>query len=146
MRLTELPDVATLRVNVDQQKLTALGLAQADVNTTLSTAWGGRYVNDFVDRGRVKRVYVQGDAPYRAAPGDLYRWYVRGSGGQMTPFSSFATLGWSQAAVSLSRFQGIPSYEFQGSSAPGHSSGGAMARMIELAGQLPGASLAWSGV
>ncbi len=68
VRLTELPDVATLKVDLDQEKLAAFGLSQGDVNSTLSTAWGGRYVNDFVDRGRVKRVFVQGDAPYRAAP------------------------------------------------------------------------------
>ena len=77
VRLSDLPDVATLKVDINQEKLTALGLDQGDVNTTLSTAWGGRYVNDFIDRGRVKRVYVQGDAPYRADPEDLGQWYVR---------------------------------------------------------------------
>ena len=82
VRLSELPDIGTLRVHADPQKIAALGLTQGDVNTTLSTAWGGRYVNDFVDRGRVKRVYVQGDAPYRAAPDDIGRWFVRGSNGQ----------------------------------------------------------------
>ena len=146
VRLTELPDVATLKVNVDQQRLAALGLAQADVNTTLSTAWGGRYVNDFVDRGRVKRVYVQGDAPYRSEPGDLNQWFVRGTGGQMAPFSSFATTDWGQAPFVLSRFNGIPSYEFQGSAAPGKSSGDALQRMEELARQIPGTSVELSGL
>ena len=146
VRLTELPDTPTLKVDIDQQKLAALGLTVADVNATLATAWGGRYVNDFVDRGRVKRVYVQGDAPYRARPEDLYQWYVRGTSGQMAPFSSFATISWSQAPVTLSRFQGIPSYEFQGSAAPGHSSGEAMARMTELAGAVKGTTVAWSGI
>ncbi|MES2753291.1 MAG: multidrug efflux RND transporter permease subunit [Pseudomonadota bacterium] len=146
VRLSELPDVGTLRVDMDQQKLAALGLNQTDVNTTLSTAWGGRYVNDFVDRGRVKRVYVQGDAPYRAEPSDLDQWYVRGSGGQMAPFSAFAATSWSQAPTTLSRFNGIPSYELQGSAAAGQSSGDAMARIAELAGQIQGTTIAWSGL
>jgi multidrug efflux pump len=146
VRLTELPDVATLKIDVDTQKLTALGLTQADVNATLSTAWGGRYVNDFIDRGRVKRVYVQGDAPYRAEPQNLAAWYVRGSSGQMAPFSSFARLSWAQAPTSLSRFSGIESFEIQGSAAAGHSSGEAMALMEKLAAQVPGTSVAWSGL
>jgi multidrug efflux pump len=146
VRLTELPDVPTLKVDLDQQKLAALGLQQSSVNQTLSVAWGGQYVNDFNDRGRVKRVYVQGDAPYRSEPSDLDQWYVRGADGQMAPFSSFATYGWQQAAVTLSRFNGIPSYEFQGSAAPGKSSGDALARMRELAGQIPGTSVALSGL
>ncbi len=81
VRPTDLQDQPTLKVDVDPQKLSTLGLSQADVNSTLSTAWGGRYVNDFNDRGRVKRVYVQGDAPYRASPDDIAAWYVRGSSG-----------------------------------------------------------------
>ncbi|SEN25466.1 multidrug efflux pump [Sphingomonas gellani] len=146
VRLTELPDVATLKVDVDQQKLAALGLTQTDVNTTLSTAWGGRYVNDFLDRGRVKRVYVQGDAQFRQKPSDLSQWFVRGSSGQMAPFSSFAQTSWGQAPVSLSRFNGIPSYELQGSAAPGKSSGEAMAAIEKLARDIPGTSVAWSGL
>ena len=146
VRLTELPDVATLKVDVDQQRLAALGLNQADVNATLSTAWGGRYVNDFVDRGRVKRVYVQGDAPYRSQPDDLSQWFVRGSSGQMSPFSAFATTNWGQAPYILSRFNGIPSYEFQGSAAPGKSSGDALQRFEELASQIPGTTTALSGL
>jgi multidrug efflux pump len=146
VRLSELPDVATFKVDTDAQKLAALGLTQADVNTTLSTAWGGRYVNDFVDRGRVKRVYVQGDAPYRAEPSDLGAWFVRGSSGQMAPFSSFATTSWSQAPTTMSRFNGISSFEFQGSAADGGSSGQAMVRMQELAAEIPGTTIAWSGL
>ena len=146
IRLTELPDVATLRVDADQQKLSTLGLTQANVNSTLSTAWGGQYVNDFIDRGRVKRVYVQGDAQYRAQPSDLSQWFVRGSNGQMAPFSSFAKTSWGQAPTTLSRFNGIASYEIQGSGAPGVSSGDAMNRIAELAGQIPGTSVAWSGL
>ncbi len=146
VRLTELPDIATLRVDLDQQKLSALGLTQQQVNSTLSTAWGGQYVNDFIDRGRVKRVFVQGDAPYRAEPEDLKQWFVRGSSGQMAPFSSFSTINWGVAPTTLSRFNGIPSYEFQGSAAPGYSSGDAMKRMTELAAEIPGTTIAWAGL
>lgn len=145
VRLSDLPDVANLEVDVDQQRLTALGLNQADVNNTLSAAWGGRYVNDFIDQGRVKRVYVQGDAPYRSDPSDLSQWYVRGSDGQMTPFSAFAQIGWSTGPSSLSRFQGVPAFEIQGQAAPGVSSGAAMDRLEELASQITGTSVAWSG-
>ena len=94
VRLSELPDVASLKVDVDQQRLAALGLSAGDVNSTISTAWGGRYVNDFIDRGRVKRVYVQGDAPYRASPADIDQWFVRSNQGSMVPFSSFARTEW----------------------------------------------------
>ena len=146
VRLSELPDIGTLKVDVDQQKIAALGLAQTDVNSTLSTAWGGRYVNDFIDRGRVKRVYVQGDAPYREAPEDLAQWYVRGSNGQMAPFSSFARTSWSQAPTTLSRFNGVPSFELQGSPGAGGSSGDAMDRIQQLAAQIPGVAIAWAGL
>ncbi|MHA6722969.1 efflux RND transporter permease subunit [Sphingomonas sp. RS2018] len=146
VRLSDLPDIATLRVDVDQTKLSALGLTQADVNATLSTAWGGRYVNDFIDRGRVKRVYVQGDAPYRAKPEDLATWFVRGSGGQMVPFSSFATISWSTAPTTLSRFSGLPAFEFQGQAAAGTSSGEAMDKIAAMAAQIPGTSVAWAGL
>jgi multidrug efflux pump len=146
IRPSDLEDQPTLKVDVDPQKLSTLGLAQADVNSTLSTAWGGRYVNDFNDRGRVKRVYVQGDAPYRSKPDDIAQWYVRGSTGAMTPFSSFATTSWATAPASLSRFQGIASYEIQGAAAPGRSSGEAMNKMEGYAAQIPGVSVAWSGI
>jgi multidrug efflux pump len=146
VRLSELPDIATLQIDIDQQKLTALGLSQGDVNTTLSTAWGGSYVNDFVDRGRVKRVFVQGDAEFRADPDNLAKWFVRGSDGQMAPFSAFSQTSWSQAPTTLSRFQGISSFEFQGQAAPGTSSGDAMTRIEELARAIPGTTVAWSGL
>jgi multidrug efflux pump len=146
VRLTELPDISTLKVNIDNQKLAALGLTQSDVNTTLATAWGGTYVNDFVDRGRVKKVYVQGDAPFRHAPEDLSSWYVRGANSQMAPFSSFARIGWAQAPTALSRFNGIPSFEISGQAAPGHSSGAALKRIQELAAQIPGTNVALSGL
>ena len=146
VRLTELPDVPTVHVDVDPEKLAVLGLSQNTVNSTLSTAWGGQYVNDFIDRGRVKRVYVQGDAPYRSKPSDLDQWFVRGASGQMAPFSSFARTSWQVAPVFLSRFNGIQSYEFQGSAGAGKSSGDAIARMTELARQIPGTSVAYSGL
>ena len=146
VRLSELPDIGTLNVDIDQQRLSTLGLTQGDVNNTLSTAWGGRYVNDFIDRGRVKRVFVQGDAPYRSEPTDLSQWFVRGSSGQMVPFSSFSRTNWTVAPTTLSRFQGLPSFEFQGQAAPGVSSGEAMDRIAELAGQIPGTSVAWAGL
>ena len=146
IRLSGLEDVPTLHVDWDAAAMRTLGIAQEDVNTTLSTAWGGRYVNDFIDRGRVKRVFVMGDAPYRAAPDDLNQWYVRTSTGTMAPFSSFARTSWSQAPTTLSRFNGISAYELQGQAAPGRSSGEAMNRMEELAAQLPGVSVQWSGL
>jgi multidrug efflux pump len=145
VRLSDLPDIATLRINIDPQRLAAFGLTQADVNSTISTAWGGRYVNDFIDQGRVKQVYVQGDAPFRSKPSDLGRWYVRGSSGQMTPFTAFATVDWSSAPPSTSRFSGVPSAEFSGQAAPGVSSGEAMDTIAALAAQYPGTSVAWSG-
>lgn len=146
VRLGELPDVATLEVDIDQAKLASFGLNQGDVNTTLSAAWGGQYVNDFIDRGRLKRVFVQGDSQYRATPDDLGNWFVRAGDGQMAPFSAFARTGWSTTPTTLSRFQGYPSFQFEGQAAPGQSSGTAMDRIEELAQQIPGVSVAWSGL
>ncbi len=146
LRFTDLPDLATLKIDTDPQRLTAYGLSNGDVNSTLSTAWGGRYVNDFIENGRVKRVYVQGDAPYRADPASLAQWYVRGSSGQMSPFSAFAQIGWSTAPASLSRFGGLPAFELQGQAAPGVSSGEAMDIISSIAAQIPGTGVAWSGV
>jgi multidrug efflux pump len=146
IRLTDLEDQPTLKIDIDQAKLSALGLAQADVNATLSTAWGGRYVNDFNDRGRVKRVYVQGDAPFRSNPDDLQQWYVRAADGQMAPFSAFSTISWGTAPPSMARFQGVQSYEISGQPAEGQSSGEAMDKMTELAANIPGTSVAWAGL
>jgi multidrug efflux pump len=146
IRQNALEDVATLAVDIDQEKVGALGLSQADVDSTLSAAWGGNYVNDFIDRGRVKRVYVQGDAAYRSRPEDLGKWFVRGANGAMAPFSAFATTSWGQAPATLARFNGVPAYEIQGQAAEGQSSGDAMERMLELASELPGTTVAWSGL
>ncbi|MDE2563692.1 MAG: efflux RND transporter permease subunit [Sphingomonadales bacterium] len=145
VRLSDLPDIATLKVDTDTQRLAAYGLTQASVNSTLATAWGGTYVNDFLDKGRVKRVYVQGDAQFRAQPSDLSQWYVRGSSGQMTPFSAFARTSWAASPPSTSRFNGLPAYEFSGQAAPGVSSGEAMDEIAALAAKYPGTSVAWSG-
>ncbi|MFL6753875.1 MAG: multidrug efflux RND transporter permease subunit [Sphingomicrobium sp.] len=145
VRLSELPDVASLKVNIDQQRVAALGINAADVNSTISTAWGGRYVNDFIDRGRVKRVYVQGDAPFRAKPNDIDQWFVRSNQGQMVPFSSFAQTNWMTTPTSSSRFLGYPSFELNGQGAPGVSSGDAMNIMEKLADQFPGIGVAWAG-
>jgi multidrug efflux pump len=146
VRLNSLADGPTLDVDIDQEKVGALGLAQSQVDSTLTAAWGGDYVGDFVDRGRVKRVYVQGDAPYRSRPEDLGAWYVRSANGAMAPFSAFARTRWSTAPSSLSRFNGVSSYEIQGDAAQGRSTGEAMDRMSALAAKLPGVSVAWSGL
>jgi multidrug efflux pump len=146
VRLGTLEDNPTLEVHEDQAKIGALGLSQADVDSTLAAAWGGNYVNDFIDRGRVKRVYVQGDAPYRSRPEDLGSWFVRTGTGGMAPFSAFATTSWGQAPSTLARFNGVPSYEFQGQAAEGHSSGEAMDTMAALAARERGVSVDWSGL
>ncbi|MCB1889175.1 MAG: efflux RND transporter permease subunit, partial [Rhodocyclaceae bacterium] len=139
-------DTAQLKLDVDLQKAGALGVSADAINATLATAWGGTYVNDFVDRGRIKRVYVQGDAPARMAPEDMARWYVKNSGGEMVPFSAFTTSRWTYGPQRLERFNGQPSMEIQGQAAPGYSSGEAMQAISELVGQLPaGIGYAWSG-
>jgi multidrug efflux pump len=145
VRLSELPDVASLKIDIDEQRVATLGLNAGDVNNTLSAAWGGRYVNDFIDRGRVKRVYVQGDAQYRAAPGDIDQWMVRNNQGGMVPFSSFAQTEWITTPTSSSRFLGYPSYELQGQGAPGVSSGESMNIIEKLASNIPGIGVAWAG-
>jgi multidrug efflux pump len=146
VRLNNLPDTPSLSVNIDAEKSGALGLNQNDIDTTLSTAWGGTYVNDWVDRGRVKRVYVQGDAPYRARPEDIGQWYVRNASGTMTPFSAFSSQQWATTPNTLTRFNGSSSYEIQGQAAPGKSSGDAMKKITAMAAKLPGTSVAWSGI
>ncbi|CAN5194194.1 efflux RND transporter permease subunit [soil metagenome] len=146
VRLNGLDDTPTLSVDIDQAKVGALALVQSQVDSTLSAAWGGNYVNDFVDRGRVKRVYMQGDAQFRSKPDDLSNWYVRSANGQMAPFSAFAKTSWRVAPVTLSRFNGLQAFEIQGQGASGVGSGAAMNRIAELAAALPGTSVAWSGL
>jgi multidrug efflux pump len=137
VRPNSLDDTPQLHVKIDQAKASALGLSLADVNSTLSAAWGSSFINDFVDRGRVKRVYMQADAPYRMTPDDLDRWYVRSAYGGMAPFSSFATSSWTVGPASLTRYNGLPSIEITGAGAHGISSGTATKEMAKLIGQLP---------
>ncbi len=146
VRLSELPDVASLNINMDQQRIASLGLSTSDVNSTISTAWGGRYVNDFIDRGRVKRVYVQGDAPYRSKPSDIDQWSVRNNQGGMVPFSSFAQTSWQTTPTSLSRFLGYPSLRNLGPGRSGVSSGNCDGRDRRGSPRkFPGVTVAWAG-
>jgi multidrug efflux pump len=147
VRPLSLDDAPALKVRVDEDKARALGLDLAQVNSTIATAWGGGYVNDFIDRGRVKRVYVQADTPYRLAPDDVGLLYVRSSTGSMVPFTAFSTLEWNNAPVQLSRYNGQPAMQIQGSPAPGQSTGAAMEAMMEMQSKLPpGTSLEWTGL
>src|SRR3954454_22791354 len=148
VRPVSLEDAPQLNVDVDQDKARALGLDIGQINQTIASAWGGSYINDFIDRGRVKRVYVQADEPYRLAPEDVQDLYVRGADGKsMAPFTAFSTLKWANAPVQLSRYNGLPSLELQGSPAPGTSTGTAMKALEEMAAKLPpGTSLEWTGL
>ncbi|RLM13621.1 aminoglycoside/multidrug transporter subunit AcrD [Gibbsiella quercinecans] len=147
VRHNGLDDSPQLQINIDQRKAQALGVSIDDINDTLSTAWGSTYVNDFVDRGRVKRVYVQSAAPFRMLPDDVYKWYVRNSTGGMVPFSAFATSHWEYGSPRLERYNGTSSLEIVGEAASGTSSGTAMAEMEKLVSQLPaGFGLEWSAM
>ena len=140
-------DAPQVKVDIDREKASALGLSIADVNQTLSAAWGSSYVNDFIDHGRVKRVYVQGEPNSRMQPEDLNNWYVRNVQGGMVPFAAFATAKWTYGPQKLTRFNGVPAYEIQGQPAPGRSSGEAMDIMESLVGKLPaGVGLEWTGL
>jgi multidrug efflux pump len=147
VRANNLPDTPQLHIAIDQPKANALGISIADINNTLSAAWGSSFINQFVDRGRVKFVFMQGDAPYRMKPEDLDRWYVRNSAGNMAPFSSFATSSWQLGPNALTRFNGVPSLEIQGQAAPGKSSGAAMKEIVRLVGELPkDVGYEWTGL
>ncbi|GAB3445066.1 efflux RND transporter permease subunit [Insolitispirillum peregrinum] len=147
VRPNGLEDTPQFKVNVDREKASALGVSLSDINTTMSTAWGSSYVNDFMDNGRVKKVYLQADAPYRMQADDLNRWEVRNSAGEMVRFSTFMTSKWTYGSPQLERYNGMPSREIMGAPAPGHSSGEAMAIMEGIARQLPpGISLSWTGL
>ena len=146
VRQNSLDDNPTLLVNIDEEKVGALGIPQAQVDQTLAVALGGDYVNDFVDRGRVKRVFVQADQQYRSRPEDVGAWYVRSSNGEMAPFSAFSQINWGQAPNTLGRFNGVSNYEIQGDAAEGKSSGEAMDHITAIAAKLPGTTIAWSGL
>jgi multidrug efflux pump len=137
VRPSGLQDTPQLHVDIDEAKANALGISIADINNTLSAAWGSVFINLFLDRGRVKQVYMEGDAPYRMKPEDLDHWYVRAQTGEMAPFSSFAAYSWVLGPSELDRFDGLPSLEIQGQAAPGKSSGAAMNEIARLIGQLP---------
>ena len=146
VRPNGLDDTPQLQLDIDQPKANALGISVADINATLSAAWGGTYINDFIDRGRVKRVYMQGDAQFRMAPEDLNRWYVRSASGTMAPFSSFTSWHWQPGPARLERYNGRPSLDIQGQGAPGVSTGTAMDEMEKLVAALPkGIGLEWTG-
>ena len=147
VRPNGLPDTAQLKVDIDQAKATALGLSISDVNNTLSTAWGSAYVNDFIDRGRIKHVYVQADAPYRAAPQDIDQLYVRGASGNMAPFSAFADSHWIQGPAQIQRYNEQPSAEILGQPVTGYSSGAAIKAVEAMAKKLPaGFGYEWTGL
>lgn len=140
-------DSPEYKLDIDQAKASALGISLADINSVLSTAWGSTYVNDFMDRGRVKRVYLQGATSARMEPKDFDQWYVKNASGEMVPFSSFASAHWAYGSPKLERYNGQSSVEILGAPAPGHSTGEAMAIMESLAATLPpGISYEWTGL
>ncbi|HHQ4668756.1 efflux RND transporter permease subunit [Aeromonas veronii] len=147
VRPNGMEDTPQLDIKIDYEKALAQGLSIADINNTLATAWGSSYVNDFVDRGRVKKVYMQADAPFRMNPEDLKLWYVRNSAGQMVPFSAFASTEWSFGSPRLERYNGVPAMEIVGEAAPGKSTGDAMAAIEQMVKQLPeGVGIEWTGL
>ena len=147
VRHNGLDDSPQLQVDIDQRKAQALGVSIDDINDTLQTAWGSSYVNDFMDRGRVKKVYVQAAAKYRMLPDDNNLWYVRNSSGTMVPFSAFATSRWETGSPRLERYNGYSAVEIVGEAAPGISTGTAMDMMEKLAAQLPtGFGLEWTAM
>ncbi len=146
LRSTNLDDTTELGVTIDDRKAAALGLSTANINNVLSSALGGSYVNDFLNNGRVKRVYIQGDAPYRMLPQDIGQWTVRNDKGQMVPFSAFSSTSWTYGSPQLQRYNGSPSYEFVGDAAPGISSGAAMDAIEAILRQMPaGIGYEWTG-
>ncbi|MGI4813163.1 MAG: efflux RND transporter permease subunit [Janthinobacterium lividum] len=140
-------DNPTYEVDIDSEKASALGVPLASIDNTMSIAWASSYVNDFIDRGRVKKVYLQADAQYRMNPEDVNRWYVRNNAGTMVPFSAFATGKWTFGSPRLERYNGVSSAEIQGSAAPGKSSGDAIKAMEQIATKLPaGIGFEWTGL
>ncbi|NAP03065.1 efflux RND transporter permease subunit [Pseudomonas syringae] len=147
VRPNGLNDEPQYQLIIDDERASALGITLSDINNTLSIALGGSYVNDFIDRGRVKKVYIQGDAGARMTPEDLKKWYVRNSAGEMVPFSAFASGKWSYGSPKLSRYNGVAAEEVLGTPAPGYSSGEAMAEVEALAKKLPqGIGISWTGL
>ncbi len=140
-------DTPQFDINIDQEKASALGVNIADINRTLATAWGSSYVNDFIEKGRIKKVYIQADAPYRMMPEDIAHWYVRNNQGEMVPISAFSSTQWTYGSPRLERFNSLSSLNIQGQAAPGVASGEAMAAMEEIVAKLPGGiGLEWQGL
>ncbi|EBV3092520.1 hydrophobe/amphiphile efflux-1 family RND transporter [Salmonella enterica subsp. enterica serovar Stanley] len=147
VRPNGLEDTPQFKLDVDQEKAQALGVSLSDINETISAALGGYYVNDFIDRGRVKKVYVQADAQFRMLPGDINNLYVRSANGEMVPFSTFSSARWIYGSPRLERYNLMPSMELLGEAAPGRSTGEAMSLMENLASQLPnGIGYDWTGM
>jgi multidrug efflux pump len=147
VRPNGLNDEPQYQLSIDDERASALGVTIADINATLSIALGASYVNDFIDRGRVKKVYIQGQPGSRMNPEDLKQWYVRNSAGQMVPFASFATGQWIYGAPKLSRYNGVEAMEILGAPAPGYSTGEAMAEVEAIARKLPaGVGFSWTGL
>jgi hydrophobe/amphiphile efflux-1 (HAE1) family protein len=147
VRPNGLADTSVYQIDVDQEKASALGLSLSDINASLSTIFGSTYINDFIDKSRVKRVLVQGDAQFRMLPEDVNRWYVRNLRGGMVPFSAFSTASWKLGSPKLERFNGAPSLSILGEPAPGHSSGEAIQEIARLAKSLPpGIGIDWAGL
>jgi multidrug efflux pump len=148
VRPNGLNDTPQFRVNIDREKAQALGVAVSDIDQTFSIAWASAYVNNFLDTdGRIKKVYLQGDAPFRMKPEDVSAWFVRNSAGAMVPFSAFASTEWAFGSPKLERYNGISSVEIQGAAAPGKSTGQAMTAMEALVAKLPaGVGYEWTGL
>ena len=147
VRPNGMSDVPQYKLHIDQEKASALGVQISDITNTLGIAWGSSYVNDFIDAGRIKKVYMQGDAPYRMLPEDVERWHVRNEQGDMVPFTSFVTGSWEYGSPRLERHNGSSSMEIQGAPAPGVSSGVAMAAIEDMATRLPpGIGIEWTGI
>ncbi|MCP3940298.1 MAG: efflux RND transporter permease subunit [Desulfobacteraceae bacterium] len=147
VRPNGMEDVSQYKLDIDYDKAEALGVANSDITDILTTAWGSTYVNDFIDKGRVKKVYMQGDARFRMLPGDINKWYVRNAKDEMVPFSSFIKGHWTYGSPKLERYNGFSSMEILGAPAPGISSGDAMAIIQTLAKKLPkGIGLKWTGL
>ncbi|MBC9000078.1 efflux RND transporter permease subunit EmhB [Pseudomonas sp. N40(2020)] len=147
VRPNGLNDEPQYHLEIDDEKAQALGLSLSDINSTLSISLGSSYVNDFIDRGRVKKVYVQGQAGARMSPEDLKKWYVRNSAGTMVPFSAFAKGEWIYGSPKLARYNGVEAMEVLGSPAPGYSTGDAMAEVEAIAKKLPaGVGISWTGL
>ncbi|CAJ49262.1 efflux RND transporter permease subunit [Bordetella avium] len=147
VRPNGIEDAPQYQLDIDREKARALGVSIADINSTLATAWGSSYINDFIDRGRVKKVFVQGEADSRMLPEDLDKWYVRNKAGNMVPFSAFAKADWTYGPQKLNRYNGVPAFNIQGEAAAGRSSGEAMREMERLAAKLPpGVGFEWTGL